>query len=63
MLQDSVDRQSCTIRLEHSEIQRLHCILKDLSSLTQTLARLSTLFTDQGKRIINIILNFYSISF
>ncbi|KAF5293825.1 hypothetical protein FQA39_LY03310 [Lamprigera yunnana] len=33
--------------IEPSENIRLHSILKDVSSLTQTLARLSTLFTDK----------------
>lgn len=49
MLQNSIDHQACALTLEYSENQRLHCILKDLSSLTQTLARLSTLFIEQGK--------------
>lgn len=37
-----------TLKLVPSESQRLHCILKDLATLTQTLARLSSNFMDQG---------------
>ncbi|KRT81677.1 hypothetical protein AMK59_5852, partial [Oryctes borbonicus] len=48
-LQNAVDHVSLTLKLEYSECQRLHCILRDLSSLTQTLARLSTLFMEQGQ--------------
>ncbi|KAK9752797.1 Exportin 1-like protein [Popillia japonica] len=49
MLQNAVNHVSLTLKLEYSETQRLHCILRDLSSLTQALARLSTLFIEQGQ--------------
>lgn len=48
MLVNVVDERTSSLKLEYSETQRLHCILRDLSSLTQTLARLSTFFIDQG---------------
>ncbi|KAK4874303.1 hypothetical protein RN001_013663 [Aquatica leii] len=47
LLENAIDDINCTLKIEPSENIRLHCILRDLSSLTQTLARLSTLFTDK----------------
>lgn len=56
MLQNAVNHVSLTLKLEYSETQRLHCILRDLSSLTQALARLSTLFIEQGWYMLTPIL-------
>ncbi|XP_017775704.1 PREDICTED: exportin-6-B isoform X2 [Nicrophorus vespilloides] len=46
MLENAVDIRNCSLKLEFSETVRLQCILKDLTSLTQTLARLSSIFLD-----------------
>lgn len=48
MIEKAVDVPNRRLNLDPIENQRLHCILRDLSTLTQTLARLSTIFTDQG---------------
>lgn len=48
MLESTVDHRNCILKIEPAENVRLHCVLRDLSSLTQTLARLSTLFMDNG---------------
>lgn len=47
MIEKAVDVPNRRLNLDPIENQRLHCILRDLSTLTQTLARLSTIFTDQ----------------
>lgn len=49
MLQNAIDHVSGSLKLDISETERLHYILRDLSSLTQALARLSSLFIDRGK--------------
>lgn len=43
-----IDHQSCSLKCTISESERLLYIITDFSSLTQTLARLSPLFFDQG---------------
>ncbi|XP_031353857.1 exportin-6 isoform X1 [Photinus pyralis] len=53
LLENAIDDRSCALKIEPSENVRLHCILRDLSSLTQTLARLSSLFTDQDNDYYN----------
>ncbi|XP_022916840.1 exportin-6 isoform X2 [Onthophagus taurus] len=53
MLQGVVNRVSCTISLQSTEYHRLHCVLRDLSTLTQTLARLSTLFIEHGNEFMS----------
>lgn len=48
MIENAVDRELRQLKIDTAESQRLHCILRDLSTLTQALARLSSFFTDQG---------------
>lgn len=48
MIEKAVDVQTRQLKIDPEENQRLHCILRDLSTLTQTLARLSSFFTDHG---------------
>lgn len=48
MIENAVDRDHRQLKINATESQRLHCILRDLSTLTQALARLSSFFTDQG---------------
>lgn len=51
MIENAVDRDTRQLKIDLTESQRLHCVLRDLSTLTQALARLSTYFTDQGNCI------------
>ncbi|KAJ8947794.1 hypothetical protein NQ318_019466 [Aromia moschata] len=52
-IEQAVDRQNYSLNFEISETERLCYVLKDFSSLTQTLARLSSLFIDQENEDIS----------
>ncbi|RZB40953.1 exportin-6, partial [Asbolus verrucosus] len=51
-----IDHQNCSLNCELSESERLFYIITDFSTLTQTLARLSPLFFDQGSHSLLIFL-------
>ncbi|XP_018332327.1 exportin-6-B isoform X2 [Agrilus planipennis] len=48
VLENAVDHKNLMFKIEISETERLHCVLRDFASLTQTLARLSTFFIDDN---------------
>lgn len=63
MIENAVVNDRRLLKLDDAESQKLHCVLRDHSTLTQALARLSSFFTEQdsnrceGNQYIEMLIN------